>query len=81
MGKKVLRLAAMMQARGARLPDPLSPEQKLDLEKAAQRCEECNAKKICDEVLKSGTTAGYSRFCPNAPYLEQLRSRALEFDK
>jgi len=81
MGKGVPRLGAMMRARGACLPDPLAPERKLDLEKATRRCEQCNAKQLCEEVLESGTTAGYSRFCPNAPYLEQLRQKALVFDK
>ena len=81
VGKGLLRLAAMMRARGACGPEMPSSEQVRDLERAKQRCNQCNAKGLCDEILESGSTAGYSRFCPNAPYLEQLRTHALEFDK
>jgi hypothetical protein len=35
---------------------------------------------MCDELLASGATEGYRRFCPNAIYLEWLRSNSLRFD-
>jgi hypothetical protein len=35
---------------------------------------------MCDELLRSGDTRGFRRFCPNALYLEWLHSNSLNFD-
>jgi len=75
-----LRLKDVMRARGAYLPEPPAPAVAGDFEKAKQRCAECHQKELCDELLARGAKEGYGRFCPNAPYIEQLRSGSLKFD-
>jgi hypothetical protein len=40
---------------------------------------ECHYTKLCDELIECGAREGYSRFCPNAPYIEQVRCRSLRF--
>jgi len=76
-----LRLMEVMQARRACLPDPLTSLAKRDFEVAKHRCADCNSKELCDELLAKGAKEGYSRFCPNAAYVEQLRDHSLKFDK
>lgn len=75
-----LRLTEVMKARSACLPEPLTPAAARDFEQAEHRCADCPHKELCDELLASGAQQGYGRFCPNAPYIEQLRSRSLKFD-
>jgi hypothetical protein len=79
--KEPLRLAEVMRRRAACLPDPLTAEQKRDLEAAKRRCADCNSGELCDELLARGAKEGYGRFCPNAAYVEQLRDHSLKFDK
>jgi hypothetical protein len=57
-----------------------TPEVARQLEIAKRRCAECNNKALCDELLGRGKKDGYSRFCPNAAYIEQVRSGSLKFD-
>ena len=75
-----LRLAEVMRARGAYLPEQLAPAAARDFDKAKQRCADCHQKELCDELLARGAKEGYGRFCPNAPYIDQLRSDSLKFD-
>jgi hypothetical protein len=74
-----LRLFDVMRLRGARPPDPSSSSARRDLRHAAAQCAECHYTKLCDELIECGAREGYSRFCPNAPYIEQVRCRSLRF--
>jgi hypothetical protein len=74
-----LRLEEMMRLRKAYLPEPLTPEQARHLEDAKERCLACNAKALCDELLKAKAADGFSLFCPNCHYVEQVRSASLRF--
>jgi len=76
-----LRLLEVMRLRGAHLPDSPTPAAQRDFAAAQQRCANCNSKELCDELLARGAKEGYGRFCPNAAYVEQLRSTSLEFDR
>lgn len=70
-----LRFYDMMRLRGVSLPGDAS-----DVAAAERRCAACASKELCDELLDSGESDGYRRFCPNALYLEWLRSNSLRFD-
>jgi hypothetical protein len=70
-----LRLYEMIRLRGVPQPSDAS-----DVAAAELRCADCASKEMCDELLASGATEGYRRFCPNAIYLEWLRSNSLRFD-
>ena len=74
MPSRKLRLLYVMRLRGA------SPVRRdADLERAARQCAGCHYTQLCDELLACGAHEGYSRFCPNAPYIEQVRGRSLSF--
>ena len=70
-----LRLPDMMRLRGAAAPEPLTTAAVHDAANAERRCIACGAKAMCGELLASGRSDGYQLFCPNAHYIEQLRSR------
>jgi len=74
-----LRLFEVMRLRGAAPPKAPGPSARRDLRHAAVQCAECHYTKLCDELIGRSAREGYSRFCPNAPYIEQLRSRSLRF--
>ncbi|TAK85058.1 MAG: hypothetical protein EPO20_12820 [Betaproteobacteria bacterium] len=44
---------------------------------AERRCLACGAKAMCSELISAGRSEGYALFCPNAHYIEQIRSRLL----
>ena len=70
-----LRFYDMMRLRGVSLPADAP-----DVAAAERRCAACASKELCDELLDSGESDGYRRFCPNALYLEWVRSNSLRFD-
>jgi hypothetical protein len=51
----------------------------LDAAAATKRCMECPRKQMCDEAIRAGDANALSLFCPNAHYVEYLRSRSLKF--
>lgn len=69
------RLLAMLRRRGATLPE--RPD--ADALQAIERCEACRHKALCDELLATPGSGGSRSFCPNAPYVEQLREKELTF--
>jgi hypothetical protein len=71
-----LRLYDMMRLRG--VPEPRLEDD--DVAAAERRCAACASKKMCDALLSAGDAKGYRQFCPNALYLEWLRSNSLNFD-
>jgi hypothetical protein len=64
------RLLAMLRRRGAALPDP--PDAAASA--ALARCEACRHTELCDELLATPGSGGYRAFCPNTPYVEQVRA-------
>jgi len=75
-----LRLFEVMRLRGASVPKPPpGSSARRDLRHAAVQCVECHYTQLCDELIGCGAREGYSRFCPNAPYIEQIRCRSLRF--
>jgi hypothetical protein len=74
---ETLRLPEMMRLRGALPPEPLTKAAVHDAANAGRRCLACGAKAMCAELLAGGCSEGYMLFCPNAHYIEQLRSRLL----
>jgi hypothetical protein len=68
----------MMRLRG--VPPPRDRASARDVAAAERRCLACSSKRMCDELLRSGHSGGYRRFCPNALYLEWLHSNSLNFD-
>jgi hypothetical protein len=75
---KPLRLYEMVRLRGVPLPRDRASAR--DVAAAERRCAACASKKLCDELLRSGDTRDFRRFCPNALYLEWLHSNSLNFD-
>lgn len=75
-----VRLYDLMHRRGVSLPPAEDPGGAQDLAAAERRCAACANKEMCDELLRLGETRGYQRFCPNALYIEWLRSNSLDFD-
>jgi len=75
-----VRLYEMMRLRG--VSPPQSPDQAAGQDAAAAegRCAACCSKELCDELLRTGGCKGYAVFCPNALYIEWLRSNSLHFD-
>ena len=73
-----LRLYEMMRLRGVSPPQDRASAR--DVAAAERRCLACSSKQMCDELLRSGDTRGFRRFCPNALYLEWLHSNSLNFD-
>lgn len=57
----------------------LSPEsaarREYDLTVAASRCGSCKSVIECREWLASGSREGAEAFCPNVPYLSELRKK------
>ena len=75
-----LRLYEMMHLRGVQSLRSRDPAAARDAVAAEHRCVACASKQMCDELLRTGDSEGYRRFCPNALYLEWLRSNSLRFD-
>lgn len=75
---KRVRLYEMMRLRGVQPPGDASADP--DVAAAERRCVACAGKEMCDELLRAGDGSAYSRFCPNALYIEWLRSSSLQFD-
>jgi len=73
-----LRLHEMVRLRG--VPLPADHASARDVAAAERRCLACSSKQLCDELLRSGDSKGYRRFCPNALYLEWLHGNSLNFD-
>jgi len=73
-----LPLHEMMRLRG--VSPPRGPAAARDVAAAERRCLACSSKELCDELLGAGSSEGYRQFCPNALYLEWLRSNSLNFD-
>lgn len=71
-----VRLHEMMRLQ--QVPPPERRDQ--DGAAAEHRCAACASKELCDELLRSGDTKGFRKFCPNALYIEHLRSNSLHFD-
>ncbi len=74
-----VRLYDMMRRRGVS-PPPEDAADVQDVAAAERRCAACANKEMCDELLRIGQTKGYDRFCPNALYIEWLRSHSLDFE-
>jgi len=75
-----LRLYEMMRLQQVSPTQPRDPAAAQDAAMAAHRCAACASKELCDELLRSGDTKGFRKFCPNALYVEWLRSNSLHFD-
>jgi hypothetical protein len=75
---KRVRLYEMMRLR--RVPPPGDACADPDVAAAERRCVACASKALCDESMRAGDDRAYSRFCPNAIYIEWLRSASLQFD-
>ncbi len=75
-----VRLFDMMRRRGVSPPAPADMAGSQDIAAAERRCAACANKEMCDELLRIGQTRGYDRFCPNALYIEWLRSHSLDFE-
>jgi len=75
---KRVRLYEMMRLRG--VPPPQDRASAHDIAIAERRCAACASKELCDELMRAGRTRGYRQFCPNALYVEWLRSNSLNFD-
>lgn len=73
-----VRLYDMMRLRRVSPPGVASADP--DVAAAERRCVACASKEMCDELMRAGDGRGYSRFCPNALYIEWLRSSSLQFD-
>lgn len=73
-----LRIYDLMHLRGVPLPGDRASAP--DVAAAERRCAACASKELCDELLAAGASDGYRRFCPNALYVEWLRSNSLRFD-
>lgn len=72
-----VRLYDMMRLRRVSPPGDASADP--DVAAAERRCAACASKALCDELLRTGDDRSYSRFCPNALYIEWLRSSSLQF--
>lgn len=72
-----LLLPEMMRLRGALPPEPLTKATVHDAALAERRCIACGAKAMCHELIAAGRSDGYALFCPNAHYIEQVRTRLL----
>ncbi|OGA71238.1 MAG: hypothetical protein A3G81_30615 [Betaproteobacteria bacterium RIFCSPLOWO2_12_FULL_65_14] len=72
-----LLLPEMMRLRGTMPPEPLTKAAVHDAALAERRCLACGAKAMCSELIAAGRSDGYALFCPNAHYIEQVRSRLL----
>lgn len=70
-----LRIIPVLRRNGAALPMP--PD--ADALAAVRRCEQCPHQELCEEVLASSPKASNLGFCPNAPYVAQLRDGRLKF--
>ena len=79
-GDERVRLYDMMRRRGVSPPPPEDATGAQDAAAAERRCAACANKEMCDELLRIGQTRGYNRFCPNALYIEWLRSNSLAFE-
>lgn len=75
-----VRLYDMMRRRGVSPPPAEDAVGARDVAAAERRCAACANKEMCDELLRVGQTQGYDRFCPNALYIEWLRSNSLDFE-
>ena len=75
-----VRLYEMMRLRGVSPPQPRDQTVARDAAAAEGRCAACCSKELCDELLRTGGCKGYAVFCPNALYIEWLRSNSLHFD-
>jgi len=75
-----VRLYEMMRLRGVSPPQPGDQAAAHDAAAAEHRCAVCGSKELCDEQLREGHSKGYGQFCPNALYIEWLRSNSLHFD-
>lgn len=75
-----IRLYELMRLRSVSPPQPRDQAAVHDAAAAEHRCAVCGSKKLCDELLREGHSKGYGQFCPNALYIEWLRSNSLHFD-
>jgi len=75
-----VRLYEVMRLRGVSPPQPRDQAAAHDAASAERRCVECCSKELCDELLRADGCKGYGVFCPNALYVEWLRSNSLHFD-
>ena len=73
------RIIEVMRLRNAYLHDPMTPAEAREFEEAKHRCEGCNAKGLCDELIAKGAKDGFALFCPNNHYMQRLRSGSLKF--
>lgn len=75
-----VRLYEVMHLRGVSPAQPWDQAAEQDAAAAEIRCAACCSKELCDELLRTGGCKGYAVFCPNALYIEWLRSNSLHFD-
>ena len=73
------RVQRLMRLRGVAALLPVDAAAIRDAAAAAPRCLQCPNQRLCDEALAASDVKGLSLFCPNAHYLEYLRSRGLTF--
>ena len=76
---KESRLQRLMRLRGVAASHAVDAAETRDAAAATQRCLQCPNQRLCDEALAASDVKGLSLFCPNAHYLEYLRSRGLTF--
>jgi hypothetical protein len=75
-----LRLAEMMRLQRVSPARPRDHAAAQDAATAERRCAACASKELCDELLRGGDARQFRKFCPNALYIEWLRSNSLHFD-
>ncbi len=70
-------LGAMLRRQGAALPDAITQAVGYDYAIAVRRCLNCGVSASCAKWLEEEKRerAGYREFCPNADYIERLKSR------
>jgi hypothetical protein len=74
-----VRLFEVMSLRRVYLPEPLGAVGAHELQQAKRRCLACGVASLCEEALQNADARGFSLFCPNAHYLQHLRTASLIF--
>ena len=72
--ERPLLLSQMLGRQGLRIEDPLTRQTGYAFAAAVRRCVNCVQQASCADWLDAGNKSGYEKFCPNAGYIEELKS-------
>ena len=72
-----LLLGQMLSRQGVRLYQPVTPAAGHCFALAVRRCVNCVQQATCRKWLDAGEKIGYENFCPNAEFIERLKSRPI----